>query len=381
MYINFWYPIALSTEITNEKPLAVKIMSLDFVAFRDTHGTAHVLSNTCVHRGGALARGKIKGDHVACPYHGWEYAGSGKCMMIPTLAPDKSLPGRAKVDSYPVDERYGIVFAFLGDLPEAERPPMMDVPEFTDPNWRANELVVFEVDAYYQRSIENGMDGAHNEFVHPLQGAPSIIETLRKMPIDVKDEGEWGCGFMYPSSGSKSEQTKLIGAGVGGTWAGSSHYGPNFLITRIHFSPEKMFRQYFFEAPQTDGRTKIFFLNMRSFMMEEKNDQRLIDVNMRIAHEDIYVIEALDPVRTPDTTSKELLTEVDKPIFRYRDFLKKWDDKGWRIDWKALQEKRGDIAFAIASPGRRTEKNWILDTVPLVPGAKQDRGEMLQGVG
>lgn len=381
MYINFWYPIALSAEITNEKPLAVKIMSLDFVAFRDTHGQAHVLSNTCIHRGGALARGKINGDHVACPYHGWEYAGSGKCTLIPTLAPDKSMPGRAKVDSYPVDERYGIVFAFLGDLPEAERPPMLEIPEFTDPAWRANELVVFEVDAYYQRSIENGMDGAHNEFVHPLQGAPSIIDTLRKMPIDVKDEGEWGCGFMYPSSGSKSEQTKLIGAGVGGTWAGSSHYGPNFLITRIHFSPEKMFRQYFFEAPQTDGRTKIFFLNMRSFMMEEKNDQRLIDVNMRIAHEDIYVIEALDPVRTPVSTSKELLTEVDKPIFRYRDFLAKWDQKGWRIDWKALQDKRGDIAFAIPCPSRRVEKNWILDPVPLVPGTKEDRGELLQGVG
>ena len=56
MYINFWYPIALSTEITNEKPLAVKIMSLDFVAFRDTQGKAHVLSNTCIHRGAALAR-------------------------------------------------------------------------------------------------------------------------------------------------------------------------------------------------------------------------------------------------------------------------------------------------------------------------------------
>ena len=54
MYINFWYPVALSDEITNEKPLAVQIMSLEFVAFRDTEGKAHVLSNTCIHRGGAL---------------------------------------------------------------------------------------------------------------------------------------------------------------------------------------------------------------------------------------------------------------------------------------------------------------------------------------
>jgi len=366
MYINFWYPIALADEITNEEPLAVQIMSLNFVAFRDTEGKAHVLSNTCIHRGGALARGKVNGDRVACAYHGWEFGADGKCEFMPTLPLDQKMPARAKVDSYPVEERYGIVFAFLGDLPEEERPPLFDIEGYDDPAWRTNDIVVFEVNAYYQRSIENGLDGGHNEFVHPLQGAPSIFETLRKMPIEVKDESEWGCGFMYPASGSKSEETKLIGAGVGSTLAGSSHHGPNTLITRIYFNEEKKFRQYFFEAPQTDSSTKIFFVNMRTFMMEEKNDQMLIDVNMRIAGEDINVIENLDPIRTPDSTAKELLTPVDKPIYAYREYLDKWDAKGWRIDWRELQDKRGDVAFAIPSPARRTEKNWVLDTLPLM---------------
>jgi phenylpropionate dioxygenase-like ring-hydroxylating dioxygenase large terminal subunit len=193
------------------------------------------------------------------------------------------------------------------------------------------------------------------------------------MPIEVKDESEWGCGFMYPASGSKSEETKLIGAGVGSTLAGSSHHGPNTLITRIYFNEEKKFHQYFFEAPQTDSSTKIFFVNMRTFMLEDKNDQMLIDVNMRIAGEDINVIENLDPVRTPDSSAKELLTPVDKPIFAYREYLDKWDAKGWRIDWRELQDKRGDVAFAIPSPARRTEKNWVLDTVPLMAPVKQSK--------
>ncbi|MEC9375612.1 MAG: hypothetical protein VYA80_04485 [Pseudomonadota bacterium] len=268
------------------------------------------------------------------------------------------------------------MFAFLGDLEESERQPLLDVPEYNDENWRVNDIVVFEVEAYYQRSIENGLDGAHNEFVHPLQGAPSIVETLRKMPIDVKDESPWGSGFWYPASGSTSEDTKLIGAGEGHTWAGSSHHGPNTLITRIHFSEKKKFHQYFFEAPLTNSRTRIFFLNIRSFMMEPENDQKLIDINMRIAHEDIDVIEALDPIRTPDSTNKELLTPVDKPIFRYRDFLNKWDESGWHIDWNKLQEQRGDIAFAIPSPGRKTEKNWVLDTVPLKSPPKKAKAKL-----
>ena len=92
MYINFWYPIALSKDVTSEKPLEVVIMSLKFVAFRDTGGEPHVLSNTCIHRGGALGRGKIKGNSVACPYHGWQFSGNGRCSHIPTQASDQSPP-------------------------------------------------------------------------------------------------------------------------------------------------------------------------------------------------------------------------------------------------------------------------------------------------
>ena len=105
---------------------------------------------------------------------------------------------------------------------------------------------------------------------------------------------------------------------------------------------------------------------MRSFFLEPEHDQNIIDVNMRIAHEDIDIIENLDPVRTPDTVTKELLTSVDKPILTYRKNLEKLDARGWRIDWSELQNKRGDIAFAIPSPARRTEKNWILDEIPLM---------------
>ena len=111
-------------------------------------------------------------------------------------------------------------------------------------------------------------------------------------------------------------------------------------------------------------------------MMEPENDEKLIDINMRIAHEDINIIENLDPVRTPDSTAKELLTPVDKPIYHYRDFLKDWDARGWRIDWKELQKKRGDIAFAIPSPGRKTEKNWILDTVPLMAPPEKGKAKL-----
>ena len=87
MFINFWYAAELSERVTNEAPTHVRMLGLDFVLFRDTKGQVHCLSNTCVHRGGALARGKVEGDCVQCPYHGWQFDGDGVCQCVPSLGP------------------------------------------------------------------------------------------------------------------------------------------------------------------------------------------------------------------------------------------------------------------------------------------------------
>jgi len=368
MYINFWYPVARVEEVHDDKPLRVQLLGLKFVAFRDSAGVARVLSDTCIHRGGALGKGWVREGCIVCPYHGWQYAGDGKCSHIPTFGEDMKPPARAKVDSYPTQEKYGIVFAFLGDLPEDERPPVCEIPEYDDPAWRVNQTVVFDVNAYYERSVENGLDAAHNEFVHPAQGSPSINETLRHHPIEIEECPPWGSQFLMAYGESMSEETRLLGAGQGTTRAGSGHHGPNALITRIIFSDDRAFAQYFFEAPIDENRTRIFFVNIRSFMMEEEMDQKLIDINMKIAAEDIEIIESLDPIRTPHSTTKEFLTPANKPIVRYREFLQEWQDKGWRIDLSAFRARRGDVAFAIPSPDRREHKNWVLDPMPLMPG-------------
>ena len=63
MFINFWYPVVLGTELVDQ-PKLVKILGLDFAVFRDSQGRAQVLANVCPHRGGSLAGGKIKGDNL-----------------------------------------------------------------------------------------------------------------------------------------------------------------------------------------------------------------------------------------------------------------------------------------------------------------------------
>ncbi|MDJ0927367.1 MAG: aromatic ring-hydroxylating dioxygenase subunit alpha [Gammaproteobacteria bacterium] len=368
MYINFWYPICSSEEASAETPHRTEVLGLRFVAFRDEDGRPHVLRDVCIHRGGSLGKGWVRDGTVVCPYHGWRFGGDGRCTLIPTL-PDDKPPARAKVDSYPTAERYGIVFAFLGDLPEDERPPLLEIPEWDQDGWRANKLTVFEVGAFYERSMENGLDPSHNEFVHPAQGSPNMRENLRRKPLDVQDI-PWGSKFLVKFE-NEVKGTEALGEKstlVPEVEAGSGHVGPNTMITWINFSETNRFSQYFFEAPVNENRTRIFFVNMRGFLLEPENDDRIAAVNMVVAQEDIDILEQLDPVRTPDSTTKEVLVPSDGAVLRYREWLSQWDAKGWRIDRKTMRANAGDVAYSIPCPDRRASKNWVLDPVPLLAG-------------
>jgi phenylpropionate dioxygenase-like ring-hydroxylating dioxygenase large terminal subunit len=365
MYINFWYPVCIADELAADAPMRVQILGLQFAAFRDSDGAARVLADTCVHRGGSLSKGNVTGGRLACPYHGWQYDGEGLCRHIPVLGEDGTIPARAKVDSYPVIERYGIVFAFLGDLPESRRPPLHEIAEWDQPDWRASGLVTFEVNAYFERSIENGLDPAHNEFVHNLQGNVKFIpESVEVTTTD------WGTnvnvGAVPPDPGTTQLENLRTDDKPDAFGATTSHHGPNTLITEIRLSADNTFVQYFFEQPIDASHTRIFFINLRNCMLEEGKDDYLQKINLDIADEDITIIQELNPVRTPETSTREILVSGDECIGAYRQMLKTWEKRGWRIDLKAMRETAGDVAYAIPSPGRTGGKNWVLDTVPLI---------------
>ena len=190
MLINNWYVASLSAEVTADKPTHVKMLSLDFVLFRDESGQAHCLSDVCCHRGGALSRGKVNGGCVACPYHGWEFDTSGQCTKIPALGDEARIPKRARIDRYPVEERYGWVWVFLGDLPKEQRPPIPDWfdPYFQTEDWHNTSYVYDWKDVNWVRLGENSVDSAHPSFVHKAFGS-FINPKVNIVPIEETEFG------------------------------------------------------------------------------------------------------------------------------------------------------------------------------------------------
>jgi phenylpropionate dioxygenase-like ring-hydroxylating dioxygenase large terminal subunit len=365
MFINFWYPMARTEEVS-DVPVKVRCMSQDFVVFRGEDGEARCLSNTCSHRGGALAGGKINGNHIQCPYHGWQFDGEGACQRIPSLGPDASIPGRTGVDAYPVQEKHGMIFAFLGDLAEAERPPILPVPEWDQEGWRPT-LLDYDLDANYERSIENGIDPAHNEYVHDTHGFSGEDEEYRIG--DMREEHtEWGQGFWHTFNAPKLPEGELrkLRDYEGDLEVGTGHHGPNQVWTYIHVDPKFHFHQYLFERPLETGKTHIYLLCMRNCMLKPDQDEFMDQRNWYVAKQDVDVITQLNPIITPDTNNKEFMVPADKSILMYRDKLREWTGKGWRVDMDEVERNRSKVAYAVPSPARREQKGWVVDPVPLV---------------
>ena len=109
----YWHPVGLSTDASST-PRKVRILGEDLILFRDGAGKPGLLYPRCAHRGTTLYYGKVEDRGIRCCYHGWLYDVQGHCLEQP--CEDGGGPRRDKVRQpwYPVEELYGLVFAYMG---------------------------------------------------------------------------------------------------------------------------------------------------------------------------------------------------------------------------------------------------------------------------
>jgi len=109
----YWHPVGLAAD-AGERPRTVRVLGEDLILFRDGHGRAGLVYPRCAHRGTSLYYGKVEQRGIRCCYHGWLYDVEGHCLEQP--CEEGGGPRRDKVRQpwYPLEERYGLVFAYLG---------------------------------------------------------------------------------------------------------------------------------------------------------------------------------------------------------------------------------------------------------------------------
>ncbi|HEX9462296.1 MAG TPA: aromatic ring-hydroxylating dioxygenase subunit alpha [Alphaproteobacteria bacterium] len=158
--VNDWHAVAFSSDIVDGKLVGTRLLGEELVLWRHA-GQVHVWKDLCIHRGSRLSKGWVVDGTVVCPYHGWRYDCDAKCVLIPAH-PDMTPPPKARAFPHRVQERYGLVWASLGEPPH-DVPPF---PEVGTPEFRLFHAGPYHFGANAFRSVENFIDPTHFPFVH-----------------------------------------------------------------------------------------------------------------------------------------------------------------------------------------------------------------------
>jgi hypothetical protein len=159
----YWQPAALADELAGNRPVkAVRLLGEDLVIFRDPQGRYGLIARACPHRGTDLAFGRLEDGGLRCAFHGWLFDVHGQCLETPAEPADSVLCRNIRQTAYPVVEKSGILFAYLGP---GEPPCFPDFDCFTAP---ATHTFAFKglIACNWLQSLEVGIDPAHTSFLH-----------------------------------------------------------------------------------------------------------------------------------------------------------------------------------------------------------------------
>ncbi len=115
----YWHPVAVAADV-HDVPVEVRALGEDLILFRTPDGRFGLMHARCAHRGTSLFYGKVEERGIRCCYHGWLFASDGRCLEQPCEPNGGKNLGYYAQPAYPVEERYGLVFAYMG--PPAKQP-------------------------------------------------------------------------------------------------------------------------------------------------------------------------------------------------------------------------------------------------------------------
>ena len=117
-----WYAVAIAGGLEPGTSAGTRLFEKEIVIWRDSAGAAHAWEDRCPHRGMRLSFGFVRGDHIACLYHGWQYDSAGQCRYIPAH-PNLAVPDTIRAGTYPSAEAGGLLWIWSELAAEAGAPP------------------------------------------------------------------------------------------------------------------------------------------------------------------------------------------------------------------------------------------------------------------
>ena len=165
MFRRYWIPALLAEELPEPDcpPVRVQLLSERLIAFRDSAGRLGLVDEFCAHRGVSLWFGRNEERGLRCPYHGWKYDVTGRCVELPSEPESTGFRAKIKLRSYPLIERGGVLWTYMG--PPEHRPGLPEY-EFAlvppEHNYVSKRLQY----SNWLQALEGGIDSSHVSWLH-----------------------------------------------------------------------------------------------------------------------------------------------------------------------------------------------------------------------
>ncbi len=310
-YPNGWFNVCNSVDVKKGKVIEVEAFGERMAVFRGENGEVSVVDIFCPHLNANLADGRVEGNNLVCPFHGWEFGQDGKCCHIPYS--EGTPPSKAKLKSWDVIEAWGLVLVWYhadGKAPAWN--PESYLPEIDDYKYHGVKKDVLHI--HLQDFAENGADYAHFNFVHNLLTIPfadKFVHLKHDVEINFGEGGEKHLAWFTDTANLHWNKTGEQIENAGGN-ALVRYFGPGFLVFRLTSklaSNITIIKSFTPLAPLT--------LRMEDHIFAPKGTSRfalkyVLEEAAEQFHDDILIWERKGYAKRP------LLVKEDGPIMQMR---------------------------------------------------------------
>jgi len=308
---NAWYVAAWSHEI-GERLHPMKLLGENIVFWRKSDGEVVALEDACPHRKLPLHMGRIKNGQVECGYHGLTFDGSGRCTLMPGSARP---PAAVKVRSYPVAERYGLLWIWMGEPERADPADIFEVEHWGDPNWGLNQGDGMQVACNYLYITDNLLDPTHVAWVHLSSFAGSACEdtplqlteahdgvTVWRWMTDVEPAPFYAPFLRFSGHCDRKQQYEVrwpSNALIKAIFAPANTGGEGRALPDTTFVMDS----YNFMTPVDENTTLYHWFQMRNFAPDDQDVSRQFAQSVRAAfEEDKAILQAVHKGMAEKTT-------------------------------------------------------------------------------
>lgn len=193
-----WYPLAPVQDLALDSPNKFTLLGMDLaVWYHSPSQTWRVFRDLCPHRLVPLSEGRVEPGVLQCAYHGWEFDGSGNCVVVPQLAQNDTAAvnsPRACATNFPACEKQGLLWVFPtvdADLAASKELPL--IPELDDPDKvDATNFFVRDMPYSWEILVENLCDPAHIPFAHHSMMKEADRNSPNQIDLEIVDENNQG---------------------------------------------------------------------------------------------------------------------------------------------------------------------------------------------